>query len=66
MAWQYRIADLEDLLQKRDRVLDVIDTEITALAKAHGNPRRTAVRVMGLSLINEPTLLHILNLKYRA
>ncbi|KAK9865144.1 hypothetical protein WJX84_006152 [Apatococcus fuscideae] len=38
-----RIADLEDLLRKRDRVLSLIDSEITALSKAHGNPRRTAV-----------------------
>lgn len=42
-----RIADLQDLLQKRDRILGVVETEAEELAAKFGNPRRTAILTDG-------------------
>ncbi|NJM98809.1 MAG: DNA topoisomerase (ATP-hydrolyzing) subunit A [Phormidesmis sp. RL_2_1] len=38
-----RIADLEDILANRDRILAIIKEEITAIRDAHANERRTVI-----------------------
>lgn len=38
-----RIQDIEDLLQKRDRVLGVVEAEAKELAARFGRDRRTAI-----------------------
>jgi DNA gyrase subunit A len=38
-----RIADLEDILANRDRILSIIKEEITQIRAAHANPRRTVL-----------------------
>jgi len=40
---QVKIADLRDILARRDRILEIIETELTALRERHANPRRTAI-----------------------
>ena len=38
-----KIEDLQDLLLRRDRILEVVVSEAEELAAKHGTPRRTAV-----------------------
>lgn len=40
---QLRIADLQDILNKRERILQIIETEVAELKSAHVNPRRTVI-----------------------
>ncbi|MGV0023407.1 DNA topoisomerase (ATP-hydrolyzing) subunit A [Phormidesmis priestleyi] len=40
---QTQIADLQDILARRERVLEIIETEVTELRAAHANPRRTII-----------------------
>ncbi|MCU0569710.1 MAG: DNA topoisomerase (ATP-hydrolyzing) subunit A [Oculatellaceae cyanobacterium Prado106] len=38
-----RITDLRDILARRERILEMIETEVTELRAAHANPRRTVI-----------------------
>jgi len=38
-----RIADLQDILQRKDRILQIIAKEADEVAERHGNDRRTAI-----------------------
>ncbi|KAI9134804.1 DNA gyrase subunit A [Acaryochloris sp. CCMEE 5410] len=40
---QERIADLEDILARRERVLEIIETEVTELKAKFASPRRTLI-----------------------
>ena len=40
---QIQIADLQDILARRDRVLEIIQTEITELRATQATPRRTVI-----------------------
>ncbi|ABW28109.1 DNA gyrase subunit A [Acaryochloris marina] len=40
---QERIADLEDILARRERVLEIIETEVTELKTKFASPRRTLI-----------------------
>ncbi|MEB3295552.1 MAG: DNA gyrase subunit A [Synechococcales bacterium] len=40
---QRQIADLEDILAKRDRILAIIETEVGEIKKNHATPRRTRI-----------------------
>ncbi|PRW61571.1 DNA gyrase subunit A [Chlorella sorokiniana] len=40
---QAKIADLQDLLSKRDRILQVVEQEADELVAKYGTPRRTAI-----------------------
>ena len=40
---QRRITDLQDILARRDRVLEIIQTELGELRAMHGTPRRTVI-----------------------
>ncbi|NET59272.1 MAG: DNA topoisomerase (ATP-hydrolyzing) subunit A [Symploca sp. SIO2E6] len=40
---QTRIADLKDILARRIRVLEIIETEVTQLKATHATPRRTEI-----------------------
>ena len=40
---QLRIADLQDILARRERVLQMIETEVAELRATHANPRRTVI-----------------------
>lgn len=40
---QHKIADLRDILEKRERILQIIETEASELKAAYANPRRTAI-----------------------
>jgi DNA gyrase subunit A len=40
---QLRIADLQDILERRERVLQIIETEVAELKATHANPRRTVI-----------------------
>ncbi|HIK57219.1 MAG TPA: DNA topoisomerase (ATP-hydrolyzing) subunit A [Synechococcales cyanobacterium M55_K2018_004] len=40
---QVKIADLQDILARRERILDMIREEATELRAAHANPRRTVI-----------------------
>ena len=40
---QTQIADLEDILARRERVLEIIETEITQIKTSHSTPRRTVI-----------------------
>jgi DNA gyrase subunit A len=40
-----RIADLEDILARRQRILEMIETEVTDLKAAHATPRRTVIEL---------------------
>jgi DNA gyrase subunit A len=40
---QLRIADLQDILERRERILQIIETEVADLKSAHANPRRTMI-----------------------
>ncbi|HEY9817551.1 MAG TPA: DNA gyrase subunit A [Candidatus Obscuribacterales bacterium] len=38
-----RILDLQDILDRRDRVLEIIETELEQIRATHGTPRRTVI-----------------------
>ena len=40
---QVRIADLKDILARRQRILEIIETEVTELKATHSTPRRTTI-----------------------
>ncbi|MGA7935921.1 MAG: DNA topoisomerase (ATP-hydrolyzing) subunit A [Kovacikia sp.] len=40
---QTQITDLRDILERRERVLDIIIEEVTMLKEAHATPRRTVI-----------------------
>lgn len=40
---QLRIADLQDILARRERVLQMIETEVAELKETYANPRRTII-----------------------
>jgi DNA gyrase subunit A len=40
---QAKIADLQDILAQRERILQMIETEAAELKTAHSNPRRTVI-----------------------
>lgn len=40
---QTQIADLIDILARRDRILQIIETEVTELKATHSDPRRTVI-----------------------
>jgi DNA gyrase subunit A len=40
---QYRIADLQDILARRERILQIIETELAELKSSHATPRRTVI-----------------------
>lgn len=40
---QARIADLEDILARRERILEIIETEVTELKQKFATPRRTQI-----------------------
>lgn len=40
---QQRIADLQDILARRERILDIIETEVAELKAVHATPRRTVI-----------------------
>lgn len=40
---QTRIADLRDILARRSRILEIIETEVTQLKATHATPRRTVI-----------------------
>ncbi len=42
---QFRIADLQDILARRERVLEIIETEVTQIKAIHSTPRRTVISV---------------------
>jgi len=41
---QARIADLKDILARRSRILEIIETEVTQLKTTHATPRRTEIQ----------------------
>ncbi|NEP57583.1 MAG: DNA topoisomerase (ATP-hydrolyzing) subunit A [Symploca sp. SIO2G7] len=41
---QARIADLKDILARRSRVLEIIETEVAQLKATHATPRRTEIQ----------------------
>jgi DNA gyrase subunit A len=42
-ALQVTIADLKDILARRERILEIIETEVTLIKAAHATPRRTVI-----------------------
>lgn len=40
---QFKIADLQDILARRERILQIIETEAVDLKAAYANPRRTVI-----------------------
>ncbi|MBD2773447.1 DNA topoisomerase (ATP-hydrolyzing) subunit A [Iningainema tapete] len=40
---QTLIADLQDILARRERVLEIIETEVTQIKNTHATPRRTVI-----------------------
>lgn len=40
---QFKIADLQDILARRERILQIIETEAADLKAAYANPRRTVI-----------------------
>ena len=41
---QSQIADLQDILARRERILEIIETEVTQLRTTHATPRRTVIQ----------------------
>ena len=58
-----RIADLRDILERRERILDIIEQELVALRTTYADPRRTVIEqaegeLTDISLIaNEPAMI---------
>jgi len=44
-ALQAQIADLQDILARRERILEIIETEVTQLKTTYATPRRTVNQV---------------------
>ena len=42
---QLRIADLNDILARRERILEIIETELEQLRATHSTPRRTVIEL---------------------
>lgn len=42
-ALQVTITDLRDILARRERILEIIETEVTLIKTAHATPRRTII-----------------------
>jgi DNA gyrase subunit A len=42
---QTQIADLQDILARRDRILEIIETEVINLKTTHATPRRTVIEL---------------------
>lgn len=42
---QIRIADLQDILNRRERVLEIIETELEQIRAVHATPRRTVIEL---------------------
>ncbi|MBW4476025.1 MAG: DNA topoisomerase (ATP-hydrolyzing) subunit A [Tolypothrix brevis GSE-NOS-MK-07-07A] len=40
---QHQIADLQDILARRERILEIIETEVTQIKAIHATPRRTLI-----------------------
>jgi DNA gyrase subunit A len=40
---QAKITDLQDILARRERILEIVETEATAIKEKHGTPRRTVI-----------------------
>ncbi len=40
-----RIGDLKDILAKRDRILEIVETEAKEIQQLHGEPRRTEIEL---------------------
>ncbi len=40
---QIKITDLQDILARRERILEIVETEATVLKEKHGTPRRTII-----------------------
>ncbi len=40
---QTQIADLQDILARRERILEIIETEVTQIKAIHATPRRTVI-----------------------
>ncbi len=40
---QSQIADLQDILARRERILEIIETEVSSLRSAYATPRRTVI-----------------------
>ncbi|WP_414623110.1 DNA topoisomerase (ATP-hydrolyzing) subunit A [Calothrix sp. CCY 0018] len=40
---QVQITDLEDILARRERILEIIETEVSQLREKHATPRRTVI-----------------------
>jgi DNA gyrase subunit A len=40
---QSRIADLQDILARRERILQIVETEVNELKATHSSPRRTVI-----------------------
>ncbi|HEY9649603.1 MAG TPA: DNA topoisomerase (ATP-hydrolyzing) subunit A, partial [Coleofasciculaceae cyanobacterium] len=47
---QTRIADLRDILARRSRILEIIETEVTQLKATHATPRRTVIEQLECEL----------------
>lgn len=43
---QTQIADLKDILARRDRILEIIETEVTQLKDTYATPRRTVIELL--------------------
>ncbi|MBW4649884.1 MAG: DNA topoisomerase (ATP-hydrolyzing) subunit A [Kastovskya adunca ATA6-11-RM4] len=43
---QTRIADLRDILARRERILEIIEAEVDQLRATHATPRRTVIELM--------------------
>ena len=43
---QGQIADLKDILARRDRILEIIETEVTQLKDTYATPRRTVIELL--------------------
>lgn len=58
-----QITDLRDILERRERILEIIEQELTTIRAAHANPRRTVIdqaegELTDISLIaNEQVLI---------
>jgi len=46
--FECRIADLKDLLERKERILQIVEEEADEVAKKHGNERRAAIVSNGM------------------
>ena len=52
-----RILDIEDLLKRKERILQVVQDEADEVAKAHGNDRRTTIVTDGQEEMREVDII---------